>query len=65
MGQHVTGWRTWRLIDSLERDGFTRRALAFKLGLRGRGLQLHHRRITVRNALKMRVVYHRIHDDAG
>jgi hypothetical protein len=61
-GTHVTGWRTWRLIDSLKRDGFTQRRVAFQLGLRGRNLNLHHRHITVRNALRVRLLYARVHE---
>jgi hypothetical protein len=46
----VPGTKTWRFVDSLEREGFTRRELAFRLGRQSQQLQLH-RRVRVRSAL--------------
>lgn len=63
-GQTVTGWRTWRLIDSLERDGFTRGDIAQRLGASTPQLQIERRRIRVRTALKVRTLHQRINAEA-
>jgi len=53
-GQRVSAWPTWRLIHSLEAEGFTLGSLARRLGLQSAQLQFDHRRVTVRNALMVR-----------
>ena len=56
-GQRVNGYETRRMIAILQTEGFTRAALARRLGLRSPTLQLNRRRVTVRNALKVRAFY--------
>jgi hypothetical protein len=58
-GARVPGTRTWRFVDSLEREGFTRRQVAFALGAKSQQLQLQ-RRVTVATALKVATVYARL-----
>jgi hypothetical protein len=53
-GQRVSAWPTWRLIHSLEREGFTLGSLARRLGLQTPQLQFDHGRVTVKNALLVR-----------
>jgi len=59
-GQRVRSYQTRRLIDSLEREGFTRAQLAARLGLRSGRLHLHDDRVTVRNALKVQALYQQL-----
>ena len=61
-GQVVTGWRTWRLLDSLKREGFTQTRIARHLGASAPQLQIQRRHIRVRTALRVRVLYRRIND---
>lgn len=61
-GQTVMGWRTWRLLDSLEREGFERQELARRLGHASPRLQIQRKRLRVRTALKVRVLYGRINN---
>jgi hypothetical protein len=56
-GCAVTGTRTWRFVDSLLREGFSRRALAIRLGHRAQQLSLSHRRVRVRSALRLEALY--------
>jgi len=51
-GCTVPGTKTWRYLDSLRREGYTHRELAFRLGARSQQLQLHPR-VRVRSALKV------------
>lgn len=59
-GQVVTGWRTRRLLDSLQRDGFTKREIARRLGAHSPELQLNLKRCRVRTALRVRALHARI-----
>jgi hypothetical protein len=63
-GQHVMGWRTARLLDSLEREGYTKTRIAHALGRRSRSLQIGRRRCTVKNALRVRTLWNRVNEDA-
>jgi len=58
-GAVVAGTKTWRYVDSLEREGYTRREIAFDLGARSQQLQLH-RRVRVSTALRVAALYARI-----
>jgi hypothetical protein len=60
LGRHVMGWRTARLIDSLEREGFSRGRIARELGRRSPRLQIGRRKCTVKNALRVRTLWRRI-----
>jgi hypothetical protein len=55
-GASVPGVTTWRQIDSLEREGYTRRTLGRLLGSQAQQLQLH-RRVRVRSALRVARLY--------
>ncbi|HXG71317.1 MAG TPA: hypothetical protein VNJ04_11995 [Gemmatimonadaceae bacterium] len=59
-GQRVNGYRTRHLLRALKGEWFTARAIACRLGLRGNRLRLHHPRVTVRNALKVRQLYQQV-----
>jgi hypothetical protein len=56
----VPATKTWRQIDSLSREGFTDREIAFHLGARSQQLQLAPRRIRVTSALRVQQLYARI-----
>jgi len=58
-GATVPGTKTHRQIDSLHREGFTRREIAFRLGSLSQQLQLH-LRVRVRSALKVAQLYHHL-----
>lgn len=58
-GTRVPGTKTHRFLDSLRREGFTRREIAFHLGARSQQLQLHHT-VTVRSALRVATLYSRL-----
>jgi hypothetical protein len=55
-GASVAGTRTHRFLDSLRREGFTHRSIAFRLGAHSHQLQLS-RRVRVSSALKVAAVY--------
>ena len=55
-GAVIVGTVPWRSIDSLEREGYTRRDIARLLGARSQQLQLH-RHLTVRSALRIARLY--------
>jgi hypothetical protein len=55
-GAIVPGTRTHRFLDSLRREGFTRRSIAFQLGARSQQLQLHSR-VRVASALRVAAFY--------
>lgn len=62
-GQTVTGWRTQRLLSSLEGEGFQKGRIARMLGNRQAKLPLRQKqRIRVRSALKVRVLWNRVND---
>jgi hypothetical protein len=56
-GATVPGVTTWRQIDSLEREGYTRRTLGRLLGSQAQQLQLTRRRVRVRSALRVAQLY--------
>lgn len=58
-GTQITGWREWRLLDSLRTEGFSDSEIARRLGYKTPRLQLH-RTITVKNALRVRTLYRRV-----
>jgi hypothetical protein len=61
-GALVPGTRTHRFLDSLGREGFTRRELAFHLGAACQQLQFR-RRVRVSSALRVAMLYNRITGD--
>lgn len=77
-GQRISGWRTWRRLDALEREGFTKGELARRLGNKTPKLQIApevrgprrsehepmHRQVTVRTARRVQRLY-RYHMDEG
>jgi len=62
LGATVAGTKTWRFVDSLRREGFTHREIAFRLGAHSQQLQLH-RRVRVRSALKVAQLYQTLTGD--
>jgi len=61
LGAHVAGTKTHRFLDSLHREGFTGRELAFRLGSLAQQLQLHPR-VTARTALRVAALYRHLAD---
>jgi len=61
-GQTVTGWRTWRLIGSLEKEGFTPTRIAAMLGARGarQRLRFQKKKLTVHTVLLVRSLYRQV-----
>jgi hypothetical protein len=59
-GALVAATRSWRCIDSLEREGYTRRELAARLGLHSQQLQLAPRRIRASTASRLHQLYTRL-----
>ena len=59
-GALVPGTRTWRFVDSLRREGYTHRELAFHLGNASQQLQFARRRVRVASALRVASLYERI-----
>lgn len=55
---------TWRLIDALVAEGYTKARLAGLLGYTGRGICLDRERITVRNAERVRILHARLTGEA-
>jgi hypothetical protein len=58
-GATVAGTKTWRFVDSLEREGYTRREIAWHLGAHSQQLQLH-RRVRVSTALRVAQLHARL-----
>jgi hypothetical protein len=56
-GQTVTGWRTWRLLDSLKREGYTQGRIAHLLEHQAGQLQIGRKHCTVKTALHVRALY--------
>jgi hypothetical protein len=56
----VPAAKAWRLIGELIDEGFTKSAIAKEMGYRGRGLQLRHDRITVRNEQRVVALHRRL-----
>jgi hypothetical protein len=54
---------SWALIAELRDEGYTASALARLLGYSGRALQLHRKRITKRNAYRIRVLHEALTSD--
>ena len=59
-GTIVDARRTWRLIDELLGEGFTKAELARRLGFKRPVLQLRTDRILARNALRVRRLYNQV-----
>lgn len=51
---------TWRLVEHLLDEGYTKLRIARELGQKGNGLQLGKTRITVRNAARLAAVHRRL-----
>jgi len=62
-GVVIVGTVPWRSIDSLQREGYTRRDVARLLGSRSQQLQLH-RHLTVRSALRIARLYDALASEA-
>lgn len=60
-GQRIIGWREWRYLDALRKEGFTRSELARRLGYHTPKLQIG-RRMTVRNALRVRALWKKVNE---
>jgi hypothetical protein len=56
-GVCVPAWPTWRLIRLLLNEGYTRKALAGKLGLSSLRLSAQNERVTLETALKVQALY--------
>jgi hypothetical protein len=59
-GALVAATRARRALDSLRRDGYTQREIAWHLGARSQQLQVARRRIRVRTAVRIARVYERL-----
>ena len=59
-GALVAATKTWRAIDSLHREGYTSRELAFHLGAQSQQLQFAPRQVRVTSALRVQTLYERI-----
>ena len=59
-GAVVPATKTWRFVDSLEREGYTHREIAFHLGNTSQQLHFHPRRVRVASALRVAQLYERI-----
>ncbi len=59
-GHLVQAEETWRMIERLLREGFSKAELARRLGYRSPALQLRRDRIVKRNASRVARFYHRI-----
>ncbi len=58
--QRIPAEPTWRLIDWLLKQGFTKGEIASRLGFKSRALQLGKESITARNAMKIERFYRQI-----
>ena len=61
-GALVKATKAWRAIDSLQREGYTRRTLAWHLGLHSQQLQLAHPFIRQSTARKLAALHHQLAD---
>lgn len=59
-GVYVNGYETRHYVESLMREGFTKRWLALKLGLSGGRVRMRHEQVTVLNALRVRQLHHEL-----
>lgn len=59
-GAFVPATRTWRHVDSLRREGYTRREMAYHLGAHSQQLQLGARLVRASTALRVAQLYERI-----
>ena len=64
-GVKVNSYRTRHLLLCLTKEGYSRRDLAWRLGLQSGRLGLDHEACTVRNALKVRVLFARLTGEDG
>lgn len=60
LGSLVSAIRTWKLIDELIDEGYTRSAIAHGLGFKGCGIQLSKDHVTLRNALRVQRLHHQL-----
>ena len=58
-GALVSAKPTWRLVELLLAEGFTKLRIARELGQKGAGLKLGKQKITVRNAARVERLYNR------
>lgn len=58
-GALVSAKTTWRLVEQLVAEGFTKRRIARELGFKKQRLQLGKQRITVRNAARVERLYNK------
>jgi hypothetical protein len=56
----IDAGETWKLIDELLADGYSKSILARNLGYKGHGLQLNRHKVTARNAYEVRRVYEQL-----
>lgn len=56
-GALIPAKRTWKLINELIDEGYTKGGIAHRLGFKGYGIQLSRDRVTVRNAGKVDRLY--------
>ena len=61
----VDAAETWRLIGELVEEGYFKKDLARMLGYAGRGICLNRKRITVRNAARVRDLHTRLTSEAA
>ena len=59
-GAHVKATRSWRFIDSLQREGYTRREIAWHLGHQSQQLCYPKRTIRQSSARRIASVYHQL-----
>jgi hypothetical protein len=66
-GQAVPSWRTWRFLDSLRGEGFTKAEIARRLGLRGARIQFKRvgGKVRVDNALKVKGLWKFLMEEDG
>jgi len=59
-GALVAATTSWRRIDSLQREGFTRREIGWSLGARSQQLQLGRRHVRASTAARIAATYARL-----
>ena len=64
-GTYVCARRTWKQIDQLITEGFTKRRISAEIGQNGRALQLGRKRVTVRNAAAVDRLWRKYMTPAG
>jgi hypothetical protein len=64
LGSHVSAAETWRTIRHLRREHFSQAEIAGRLGLPRRRLEWDADVVTVRTALRVRLLVRRLMDEA-